>query len=79
MNSRVVGWGQDDGALAYDRKLKEVVRLSNLYDFYPVVSDSALDWIYQPGRARQRPVRQHSGGDGRRGRLALVGLVPASG
>lgn len=48
MNSRVVGWGQNLGALAYDRKLKVVVRLSSLFEFYPVVSDGALDWLYQP-------------------------------
>jgi hypothetical protein len=48
MNSRIVGWGQDKGALAYDRKLNLVVQLSNLYDFYPVVSDSTVDWLFQP-------------------------------
>jgi hypothetical protein len=48
MNSRIVGWGQDKGALAYDRKLNLVVQLSNLYDFYPVVSDATVDWLFQP-------------------------------
>ncbi len=48
MNSRIVGWGQDKGALAYDRKLNLIVHLSSLYDFYPVMSDTALDWLFQP-------------------------------
>jgi len=48
MNNRVVGWGQDKGALAYDRKLNVIVQLSTLYDFYPVISDEALDWLVQP-------------------------------
>jgi len=48
INSRIVGWGQDKGALAYDRKLNLIVQLSSLYDFYPVTSDSALDWLFQP-------------------------------
>ena len=46
MNNRLIGWGQDLGAFAYDRKLKKVVQLSNLYDAYPVISDQALDWTF---------------------------------
>lgn len=48
INRRLVGWGQDRGAFVYDRKLHTVVQLSDLYDFYPVISDAALDWLYQP-------------------------------
>jgi hypothetical protein len=48
MNRRLVGWGQDKGALVYDRKLGVMVQLSDLYDFYPVISDQALDWLFQP-------------------------------
>lgn len=48
LSARLVGWGEDKGALVYDRKLRTVVQLSNLYDFYPVLSGGALDWLYQP-------------------------------
>jgi len=48
INRRLVGWGQDTGALVYDRKLRKVIQLSNLYDFYPVMSDQALDFLFQP-------------------------------
>jgi hypothetical protein len=48
LNQRLVGWGQDKGALAFDRKLGIVVQLSNLYDSYPAISASAIDWAYQP-------------------------------
>jgi hypothetical protein len=55
INARLVGWGQDLGAFAYDRKLHVVVRLSNLYDLYPVISDRALDWVFQPDPAATNP------------------------
>jgi hypothetical protein len=55
LNSRLVGWGQDEGALVYDRKLAAIVQLSNLYDFYPVLSDQAVDWLYQPNPNATRP------------------------
>jgi hypothetical protein len=57
INSRLVGWGQDKGALVYDRKLKAVVQLSNLYDFYPVMSDHALDWLFQPNANPTNPYK----------------------
>jgi hypothetical protein len=55
INSRLVGWGQDRGAFVYDRKLRAVVQLSNLYDFYPVMSQQALDWLYQPNINASNP------------------------
>jgi hypothetical protein len=55
INARLLGWGQDLGAFAYDRKLHVVVQLSNLYDFYPVISDQALDWVFQPNPAATNP------------------------
>lgn len=55
LNQRLVGWGQDQGAFVYDRKLGEVVQLSNLYDFYPVMSDQALDWLDQPNPNAANP------------------------
>jgi hypothetical protein len=55
MNNRLVGWGQDKGAFVYDRKLHAVIQLSNLYDFYPVISDQALDWLFQPNPNATNP------------------------
>jgi hypothetical protein len=48
INNRLVGWGQDAGAIAYDRKLHKIVQLSNLYDYYPIISEGALDFLFQP-------------------------------
>jgi hypothetical protein len=48
LNQRLVGWGQNEGAFAYDRKLRIVVRLSNLSLAYPVIGAQAIDWGYQP-------------------------------
>lgn len=48
VDQRLVGWGQDKGARAYDRKLKVIIELSDLHGFYPVMSAQALDWLYQP-------------------------------
>ena len=55
INSRLVGWGQDQGTFVYDRKLRVIVQLSNLYDFYPTMSDQALDWEYQPNPNASNP------------------------
>jgi hypothetical protein len=55
LNRRLVGWGQDQGALVYDRKIGAIVQLSNLYDSYPVISDQALDWLYQPNPNATKP------------------------
>lgn len=48
LNQRLVGWGQVEGALAFDRKLGLVVQLSNLLEYYPAISAQAIDWLYQP-------------------------------
>jgi hypothetical protein len=48
LDQRLVGWGQSEGAFAYDRKLRIVVQLSNLHLAYPTISDQAIDWGYQP-------------------------------
>ena len=48
LNQRLVGWGQVQGALAFDRKLGIVVQLSNLLEYYPAISAQAMDWLYQP-------------------------------
>jgi hypothetical protein len=48
LNHRLVGWGQVEGALVFDRKLRMVVQLSNLLDYYPAISAQAIDWLYQP-------------------------------
>jgi len=55
MNRRLVGWGQDQGTMVYDRKLRVVVQLSNLLGFNPVMSDQALDWLYQPNPSASNP------------------------
>jgi len=55
MNRRLVGWGQDQGTMVYDRTLRVVVQLSNLLGFNPVISDQALDWLYQPNPSASNP------------------------
>lgn len=55
MNARLVGWGQDIGAVAYDRELHIVVRLSDLNNSSPILSDSALDWLFQPNQGASNP------------------------
>ena len=55
VNQRLVGWGQDKGARAYDRKLKVTVALSDLHGFCPVMSAQALDWLYQPNPSASNP------------------------
>jgi hypothetical protein len=48
LNQRLVGWGQDEGTLAFDRKPGIVVQLSDLFLYYPKISSRAIDWLYQP-------------------------------
>jgi len=55
ISNRLVGWGQDKGTFVYDRKLRVIVQLSQLYDFYPVISGGALDWLYQPDPIANNP------------------------
>jgi hypothetical protein len=55
MNSRVIGWGEEGGAFAYDRKLNAVIQLSSLSDLYPTISAGAMDWLYQPDPAAKNP------------------------
>ena len=55
LNNRLIGWGQDSGAFVYDRKLRVIVQLSNLSDFYPVISDQAVDWVFQPNPNASNP------------------------
>jgi hypothetical protein len=55
LNQRLVGWGQVEGALAFDRKLGIVVQLSSLLVFYPTMSAEAIDWLYQPNPNATNP------------------------
>jgi hypothetical protein len=55
MNRRLVGWGQDQGAMVFDRKLRMVVQLSNLGNYYPAISAQAIDWLYQPNPNASNP------------------------
>jgi hypothetical protein len=48
LDQRLVGWGQSQGAFAFDRRLRIVVQLSNLHLAYPAISAQAIDWPYQP-------------------------------
>jgi len=48
VNSRLIGWGQNEGAFVYDRKLKLVVQLSDLTNFYPTIGVTGIDWLVQP-------------------------------
>jgi hypothetical protein len=51
LDQRLVGWGQIQGAMAFDRKLGVVVQLSGLGEYYPAISAQAFDWLYQPNPA----------------------------
>lgn len=55
LNRRLVGWGQVQGAMAFDRKLKIAVQLSNLVNYYPAISADAVDWLYQPNPNASNP------------------------
>ena len=55
LSERLVGWGQSQGAFAFDRKLGIVVQLSNLHLAYPAISPQAIDWAYQPNPNATNP------------------------
>lgn len=55
LNQRLVGWGQNQGATVFDRKLRVVVQLSNLVNYYPAISAQAFDWLYQPNPNATNP------------------------
>ena len=56
MNSRVIGWGEERGAFAYDRKLNAIIQLSSLSGLYPTISAGAMDWLFQPDPAAKNPL-----------------------
>ncbi|MGH7761375.1 MAG: hypothetical protein ACREOY_08170 [Candidatus Dormibacteraceae bacterium] len=55
LNQRLVGWGRNQGATVFDRKLRVVVQLSNLVNYYPAISAQAVDWLYQPNPKAANP------------------------
>jgi len=55
LNQRLVGWGQNQGAFAFDRKLGLVVQLSDLGNYYPAFGADAFDWLYQPNANAANP------------------------
>jgi hypothetical protein len=52
-DSRLVGWGQDDGSYVFDRKLDMTIKLGNLGLRYPIVGATALDWFQSDSSGSQ--------------------------
>lgn len=43
-STRLIGWGQVDGTYVYDRKLGVIVKLGDILNSNPIISEQALDW-----------------------------------
>ena len=57
LTHRLVSWGQADGSYVFDRKLKVIVKLGDIHNVYPFISEQALDWSqYQSPEAQNSAV-----------------------